>query len=165
MASEPAVTAIQIPVLLWMRLIFQLRRRGNGRRESGAFLLGRQRGTSVRVTTFVCYDELDPRAYQSGGIAFHAEGYAVFWKHCREKRLEVVADVHTHPGEYVRQSSVDQRHPMVPVIGHTAMIVPHFAQTPWWSLRSVGVYEYLGDFKWRTHAVSGERRHVTLTAW
>ena len=38
---------------------------------------------------------------------------------------------------------------MLPILGHTAMIVPNFAKTAWWSLNAVGVYEYLGDFKWR----------------
>lgn len=165
LASDPNVTSIRIPLLLWRRLIAQLRREGDGRRESGAFLLGRQHGDNARVTEFVSYAQLDPNAYQFGAISFHADGYAAFWQRCRESGLEVLADVHTHPGESVGQSSIDQRNPMVPVVGHTAMIVPSFARTRWWSLRSVGVYEYLGNFAWHTHAASDRRRRVTLTVW
>ena len=58
---------------------------------------------------------------------------------CREKAVEVIANVHIHPGGRIRQSEIDQRNPMVPVAGHTAMIVPNFADARWWSLEKVGV--------------------------
>lgn len=164
LGSDPA-RAIRIPALLWARLIFRLRRRGAGKRESGAFLLGPAADASSRVTTFLCYDDLDAKAYQSGGIAFHAEGYARLWEYCREKKLQVVADVHTHPGKSVRQSPIDQRNPMVPVVGHIAMIVPSFGRTSLWSMNGAAVYEYLGDFKWRTHDMSLARRRIVLTVW
>ena len=160
-----SITQIRLPVFLWARLVRQLRLRGDGHRESGAFLIGRQHGTSARISTFICYDDLDPHAYQSGAIAFHAEGYAAFWQYCRERRLQLLADMHTHPGSHVGQSHTDQQNPMVPVVGHTAMIVPNFGRTPWWSLNGVGVYEYLGNFKWRAHAVSDRARRVILTLW
>jgi proteasome lid subunit RPN8/RPN11 len=165
LASDPRPIVIRIPIWLWVKLIVDLRRKGTGGRESGAFLLGREAKVPARVTTYLCYDDIDPRAYQGGAIAFHARGYAALWKYCKEKRLEVVADVHTHPGPDVGQSLIDQRHPMVPVVGHTAMIVPSFAKTGWWSLRAVGVYEYLGSFKWRSHPPSARLRRVTLSLW
>jgi proteasome lid subunit RPN8/RPN11 len=77
--------------------------------------------------------------------------------------LQVQADVHTHPTADVRQSSIDVKHPMVPTIGHTAMIVPSLGRTRWWSLKDVGIYEYLGGFKWRTHR--GQPHRVKLTLW
>ena len=165
MASDAPIGVVQVPVFLWTCVTRQLRRRGLGRRESGAFLLGRQRGARARATAYVCYDDLDPHAYQSGGIAFHAEGYAAFWQYCRRKNLQLLADVHTHPGTWVEQSSTDQQNPMVPVVGHTALIVPNFGRTPWWSLDGVGVYEYLGGFKWQSHPPSDGGRRVVLTLW
>ena len=75
---------IRVPILLWRRLILDLRRRGGGRGESGAFLLGAPRGPRAVTTTYVCYDDLDPHAYQGGGIAFHAVGCAALWAHCRD---------------------------------------------------------------------------------
>lgn len=165
MASDPPENPIRIPMWLWRRLILQLRRRGKGLGESGAFLLGPQRGTSGRVTAFVCYDDLDPHAYRGGAIAFHAVGHAALWERCKDKSLRVLADVHTHPGQYVGQSATDQRNPMIPLQGHTAVIVPNFGNTPWWSLDAVGIYEYLGDFKWCNHKMSHDARHVMLTLW
>ena len=162
MASDAA--GIAMPILLWRRLLKELRRRGGGRRESGAFLLRARGAGNGRITHFICYDDLDP-ASCPGAITFHAEGYAALWEYCREKAVEVIADVHTHPGPHVGQSEIDQRHPMVPVVGHTAMIVPNFADAAWWSLEKVGVYEYLGNFTWRSHGAARGQRRVRLTLW
>ena len=165
LAPKPFLEKISLPVWLWARLLTDLRRRGYGRRETGAFLLGRSFSGRGRITTYLCYDDLDPHALQSGAIAFHATGYAALWKVCRENALEVLADVHTHPGTNVGQSSIDQRHPMVPVVHHTALIVPRFAQASRWSLKGVGVYEYLGGFSWDTHNRAGKPKRVSLSLW
>lgn len=157
---------IRVPLWLWTSLIFELRRRGKGARESGAFLLGPQDSTHRhRVTRYICYDDLDVSAYQSGAIVFHAAGYAALWQHCREKRLQILADVHTHPANYIRQSPTDQRNPMIPTCGHIAIILPNFGYTPWWSLKAAAIYEYLGDFKWREHDTAQEPRRVILCFW
>jgi proteasome lid subunit RPN8/RPN11 len=155
---------ILISLWLWRRLLLELRRRGDGRRESGAFLLGSIANDAGTVTDFVCYDDLDPDAYQHGAIAFHACGNAAIWKICREKKLDVLADVHTHPGG-VGQSSTDQHNPMLPIVGHTALIVPNFARTAWWSLNQIGIYEYLGDARWRTHRAGDAKPRLRLTLW
>jgi proteasome lid subunit RPN8/RPN11 len=165
LGCKPAITTIKIPFWLWIGIIFDLRRRGGGVRESGAFLLGREASDPARVSSYVCYDDVDPAAYQAGAIAFHASGCAALWRVCKEKQLDLLVDVHTHPGPDVRQSSIDERHPMIPIVGHTAMIVPNFARTAWWSLKAVGVYEYLGGFKWRTYPASVPDRRVKLSLW
>jgi proteasome lid subunit RPN8/RPN11 len=165
LASDLSVAPIRVPLPLWARMIFQLRRRSAGKRESGAFLLGPQNGAMLSVVEYICYDDLDPHAYQSGAIAFHAAGYAALWQYCRKKSLQVLADVHTHPSQSVGQSPIDKRNPMVPMVGHTALILPNFARTPWWSLRTAGVYEYLGDFTWRTYIASEKSHRIRLALW
>jgi proteasome lid subunit RPN8/RPN11 len=161
LASDGPDEPIRIPFLLWVRLVRELRQRGRGQGESGAFLLARADGPR-HVVQFICYDDLDRAAYCRGAIEFHAPGYAALWRLCRERQMRVLADCHTHPGEDVRQSWIDMRNPMLPVIGHTAMVVPHFADIAWWSLRRVGVYEYLGEFKWRAHTAPPR---VRLALW
>ena len=162
--SRPPVE-IRIPLLLWARLVRELRRRGGGRRESGAFLLGKQNASSSRVVAFVCYDDMDVKALESGAVTLHADGYAALWQRCRERALRVLGDIHTHPGRDIRQSSIDERHPMIPIVGHTAMIAPDFGRTLIWSLAEVGVYEYLGSYQWRAHPASRARRRVSLCLW
>ena len=141
----------------------ELRRRGRGRRESGAFLLGvRMDGVSV-VRDFVCYDELDPNALNLGYVTFHGSGFPPLWAICRERCLQVVADVHTHPGSDTRQSEIDRRHPMIPVAGHLALIIPIFAKGNGLSTRGIGVHEYRGsDWKNRTRERPAA---VRLTWW
>jgi hypothetical protein len=156
--------SIEIPLLTWARLVFDLRKRGRGNRESGAFLLGLTDGTCLRVRDYVCYDDVDPHAYQGGAIVFHAVGHAALSQHCKTKKMDVLADIHTHPFGDVRQSIIDQRHPMLPLAGHTAMIMPHFGRTPWWSLSGVGIYEYLGNLRWRVSTHDAPPR-VRLTLW
>ena len=164
MGSELADPTIRASRWLWRCLIHDLRRRGKGRRESGAFLLGRAGARKRVITSYLCYDDVDREAYQRGAIAFHAAGYAALWRHCREHSLDVLADVHSHPGVGVGQSQIDRRNPMVPVVGHTALIVPYYAQTPWRTLAGVGVYEYLGGLEWRD-LTACRPRHVALTWW
>ena len=156
---------LRVPVLLWIRLLRELRHRGGGQRESGAFLLSRSSGGRDRIRAFICYDDLDPGTGRSRAILFHARGYAALWNYCRQKNLDIVADVHTHPGRLVDQSEIDRTHPMIPVVGHTAIILPYFACTPWWSLGAAGVYEYLGKFEWRTHHGKLRRNRLRLSLW
>ena len=56
--------------------------------------------------------------------------------------LEVVADVHTHPGG-VGQSQTDRDNPMIPEVGHVALIVPNFADRADFP-GDIGIYEYRG---------------------
>lgn len=147
---------------LWWRLIGELHRRGQSHRESGAFLLGVRHGSRARVRDFIFYDDLDSNALDKGYVTLHSRGLKALWAQCRARQLDVVADVHTHPGLDTRQSDLDQRHPMIPVDGHIALIVPNFANTTRWQLDGVGVHEYR-ETGWLQHAAPQSR--VQLNWW
>ncbi len=153
-------SSLRIPWMLWWRLIRELRRRGRSRRESGAFLLGRN--GSPKVTHFICYDDLDPTALDTGIIVFHGEGFVPLWEFCRTRKMRVLADVHTHPGEWTSQSGSDSTHPMIAQSGHVALIVPHFAQRRWQTLTGVGVHEYRGDHRWKSWEPTSGRVRLTI---
>jgi len=129
-----------------------LRDRGEGRRESGGFLLGRVDGGRRFVRDFIAYDVIDPNALQ-GIIVFDASKMDSVWAYCERAGLEVVADVHTHPGG-CGQSDVDQAHPMIPQRGHFAMIIPNFADRNY-GPGEVGIYEFRGRDGWRDHSAAG----------
>lgn len=132
----------------WRRLLRELRARGQGLRESGAFLLGTRVNRVVHIADFVLYDDLDPHVLDSGIIRFDGRYFGMLWEQCRERELEVVADVHTHPlGAY--QSPSDQANPMIATAGHVALIVPNFARPPV-PVREMGIYRYLGGKRWET---------------
>jgi len=141
---------VNVDELLWDELLRELALRGRGVRESGAFLLGPppMDGSPRRAVAAAYYDDLDP-ASLTGGISFSGSAYGRLWDVCDQRGLAVVADVHTHPGPYVGQSSTDRAHPMLAQRGHVALIVPNFAQEPVGPAQ-VGVHEYLGDGEWRS---------------
>lgn len=133
--------------------MLRLRERGEGRRESGAFLLGRREGDRRVIETFILYDDVDPNALR-GMIVFDASLMDTVWRRCEALGLEVVADVHTHPGGY-GQSRTDQAHPMIPQRGHIALIIPHFAKRLFMP-GEIGIYEFRGEDGWLNHSRDGK---------
>ena len=127
----------------WRGLLGELERRGDGRRESGAFLLAASTGD--RVEQVVYYDDLDAHCL-TGGISFSTTGFTALWRICEEQALRVVADVHTHPSTWVQQSEVDASNPMMARVGHVAMIVPSYGHAR--SVEECGVHIYLGSRRW-----------------
>ena len=156
---------ITMGVFTWFRLVGELRERGGGRRESGAFLLGKTNDPARRITEFVCYDDLDRTALDKGYVLFHGPGYSALWTICSARKLEVLADIHTHPGPDVGQSSIDQKHPMLPVVNHVALIAPRFGHTSRWSLREVGVHVFEGGGRWRRHDPKDPSTPIRISYW
>lgn len=138
---------IQLSRFEWFTFTRELCRRGRNRRESGAFLLACDGSPQIR--RIVYYDDLDPCCLNCGYINFDGSGYVKLWNICGEKSLRVVADVHTHPTRWTGQSLSDEENPMIAQRGHLAMIIPNYARGVRFTLRGVGVYEYLGDGAWR----------------
>jgi proteasome lid subunit RPN8/RPN11 len=138
---------IQIRRNIWKTMVRQLEIRGGGVRESGAFLLGRPRRRHPLVTHVVYFDDLEPGSL-NGAVHLTLVAYSRLWALCSELGVEVLGDVHTHPGDIVAQSKIDQDNPLVARAGHIALIVPRFAKgriKP----ADVAAYEYLGDDGWR----------------
>jgi proteasome lid subunit RPN8/RPN11 len=132
---------------VWKKLMKTLNRRGGGVRETGAFLLGKK--DSKVISSFLCYNDLDPHALDSGIIIFNGDGYIPLWRHCSDHGLKVLADVHTHPDQWTGQSASDQHYPMIAQPGHIAFIVPYYATVPGQELEGVGIHEFLGNQQWR----------------
>lgn len=143
---------LRMPIFLWLRLVWQLRRRGGGCRESGAFLLGPS--SAGVVCSFVCYDDLDPHCLDTGIIRLDGKAYVPLWKLCAERKIKVLMDVHTHPSRWTGQSETDRTHPMVAQVGHLALILPHYGQHSWLGPDGGGFFRYLGSERWETIPVA-----------
>jgi proteasome lid subunit RPN8/RPN11 len=133
---------------VWPGMLTDLRQRGRGRRESGAFLLGRETGSAKSVTRWVSYEELDPKSKNHTIIKLDTSAFPKLWELCSKYGLQVMADVHTHPGRPI-QSVSDRAYPMLSIAGHVALIVPRFAAanvTP----TDVSFNVYLGGGVWRS---------------
>jgi len=148
---------------LWNDVLAELRRRGGRRHEAGVFLLGNVRRSHREVEAAIFYDDLDPDAYSSGVCVLHGDAFAKLWAACREKKLTVVADAHTHPGGAF-QSSSDKVNPMVARPGHIALIIPNYAQPPV-NLRSIRIYEYCGHHDWTDRSPSSTRGFLYTGFW
>ena len=154
---------LSCPRNLWVGGLAELRRRGAGRRESGAFLLGTRAERLRRIQRFVYYDDLDPHCLDRGYVVFDGAGYGPLWDLCRKTGLEVVADVHTHPGAPF-QSGADRMHPMVAVKGHIALIVPDFAKRVF-QPHELGIYEYEGGHRWGNHSGGKGGKFFYIGTW
>ena len=148
-----AAKELIIDRLTWESLMQELKRRGTGERESGAFLLAKKNDN--KISSFVCYDDLDPHCLDHGIITFDGAGYIPLWQLCKTKELTVLADVHTHPFGWVGQSKSDSMHPMIAQKGHVAIILPYYGQPENQDLSNAGIYEYKGDKKWKTIKSNG----------
>ena len=135
-----------IPRGQWLVLMGELRRRGRGKTESGAFLLGKREGGRRLFETCVFYDDLDANAYRTGVCVLYADAFEKLWGLCRATGVQVLADVHTHEGDAV-QSKADRCNPMVARPGHLALIVERFASAPVRRHR-MGLYRYEGSHAW-----------------
>ncbi len=151
------------PARRWRWVVGELERRGRHEHETGAFLLGLERGGYLEVADVVFYDELDTEAYSTGICVLHGDAFAKLWAICRAKQLTVVADVHTHPGRAF-QSGSDRTNPMVARSGHVAIIVPNFAVSPI-PRNQLGVYEYRGEHEWIDRSPSRSKGFFYTGFW
>jgi proteasome lid subunit RPN8/RPN11 len=117
---------------------------------------------SRRVTRFLCYDDLDETALDSGIIQVHATAFVRLWEICQSESLKVLADIHTHPSDWTGQSESDRTHPMVAHPGHVALILPNFAEPNHRALGGASIYEYLGDHRWKAWPAKSGLVKITL---
>ena len=144
----------------WLAGVSELRRRTGKVRESGAFLLGKK-GDIRRIEEFVFYDDIDPKALDTGIILFNGRRLSQLWRHCRETGQTVIADVHVHPWGY-GQSQSDSDNPIIAETGHFALILPNFAARDHLD-GGFGIYEYLGNRLWKDR--STERPTLVQIGW
>jgi proteasome lid subunit RPN8/RPN11 len=151
---------LEMPAPLWARLVADLRERGRGVRESGAFLLGEIGDGARRVQAWVPYDELDPEALTRGYICLSTAAFTKLWAKCSTLGLVVVGDVHTHPYG-PRQSLSDKTNPMISQAGHVALIVPRYA-TGRVAPSDVSVNVYLGAKRWSSFFGPDAQKRIRL---
>jgi proteasome lid subunit RPN8/RPN11 len=144
-------------------MIGELGRRGEGRRETGAFLLAPRSGNASLVAQVVYLDDLDPNCLV-GSIHLHGEAYSKLWSLCDREGMRVVGDIHTHPGTNVGQSRIDAANPMVARRGHLALIAPDLASR-FVATAEIGVHEYRGDDGWESYFGRDAKRVIYVGRW
>lgn len=151
---------LELPEPVWAGLIDDLRRRGGGIRESGAFLLGELNGGTRRVQTWIPYDELDASALAQGYVRLSTATFTKLWAKCSELGMVVVGDVHTHP-KGPRQSMSDKANPMISQDGHIALIIPNYAQGKVMP-SDVSLNVYQGSKQWNSFFSHDAQQRIDL---
>lgn len=139
---------LEVSARVWTDLISGIRTRGAGTRESGAFLLGDVVDGARQVRQIVPYEELEQAAALSNHVRLTNRAFQKLWDTCACDRVQVVADIHSHPFG-ATQSRSDRENPMIALKGHLALIVPYFAMRGT-SPSDVTINEYIGAHRWRT---------------
>ena len=153
---------LKLPLALYDSLVADLARSGAGVAESGAFLLGPVDGDERQVASYLLYEAVAAQTRRRHAyVAFTAEEMSRAWDYCYRNKVQVVADVHTHPGSPM-QSPSDRAHPIVSLPGHVALIVPYFAlRNP--QPAELGVHQFLGGGRWRSLFGADAARALQLT--
>ncbi len=154
---------LSCPTDLWQQGLNELKLRGEGYHESGAFLLGRHVSNRRAITDFVYYDDLDPHCLETGIVVIDGAAYRELWRRCRESGIYVVGDIHTHPGQ-PRQSPIDEKNPMIGTPGHIAIIVPDLADQ-FVKPAEIGIYEYQGQHRWQAFFGSAASKFFYVGMW
>jgi proteasome lid subunit RPN8/RPN11 len=144
---------------VWRAVLRDLSIRGAGCREAGAFLMCRRTVDNV-VSTWIPYAELDPSSQHYDYVRLEPSAFTRLWDICDKNRLQILADIHTHPFEPV-QSQSDREHPMLSLPGHVALIAPRFARGAVMP-KDISFNTYLGNGAWRSYF--GEQAAALIVA-
>jgi len=134
---------------LWTSTWEGLRVRGWGRREAACVWVGDREGSIERARDVIFLDDLPGTVGRPLQHRTSREAVAALLARARDLGMMIVADIHTHPSDWVDLSVVDRAHQIEYRVGLLALVLPHFATTPP-TLHEVGVHEYAGDGEWAT---------------
>lgn len=153
---------IKISSSLWQKTQKGLATRGAGERESACLWVG-QRGKEIWLVKGIIF--LDDIPGTISNRRYHHTPKEVvnkIYQVLRNEGLQIIADVHTHPGGNVEMSNLDKNHPIEYRIGLLSIILPNFGFAPV-TLRNTGFHEYLGNDKWGRIPYKDVLRRISLT--
>lgn len=110
----------------------------DGDHEGIVFLLGRRMADLTIYSTAVA-----PRANHSAGrVQCSHEDVAEVLAFARPRRLALLGQVHTHPGEWTEHSRGDDRMITMPFQGMLSIVVPRYGLYGLRPLESLGIHQY-----------------------
>lgn len=154
-------TTIYITKNLWDATIEGLAKRSSGRKESACIWAG-ERKAQWTVKDLIFLDDLPGT---QGYRKYHKtprEAVNVLFKMLRDKGLQIIADIHTHPGYWVDLSLIDRESPIEYRVGLLAVVFPNFARLPM-DIEKVGFHEYLGKSQWRRLTVPQIKERIIIS--
>ena len=138
---------IEIPGRLWTETIDGLRKRSKGREAACIWAGSRRSGVQEVKKVFFLDDLVGVKGFaRRHNVSRNAINQ--LFEMLRDKKLSIIADLHTHPGTWVGLSEVDMSHPLEYRIGIIMAVIPYYAAVPI-EIENIGVHEYCGNGRWR----------------
>lgn len=145
--AEPNSSRIFIPQNLWLQTWLGLLERGKGVVESAAVWGGKRAGSIETVEAVYFLDDLVGKVQRRQYHYVPQRSLARLFAKLTENKHLIVADIHTHPSDWVGLSPLDMEHPIEFRRGIHAVVLPSYALHPP-SLKQAGVHKYQGDGNW-----------------
>lgn len=135
-----------IPRPLIEKTVKKLREQGVKFNEGLVFWAGIEAKDGSKFVTTCVYPK-----QQCSGISVSSDliAGAKVVREIRKRRLEIISEVHSHPGHWVGHSPIDDENPFVLAEGNISIVVPHFAKEGMEPLWKCGVYLYSFKDGWR----------------
>lgn len=146
---------------LWVSTWEGLQLRSAGQVEAACVWLGTRTDTAQVAVEVVFLDDLPGTIGRRLQHRTSRQAVAMLLEIAREKQLSIVADLHTHPSDWIDLSEVDQEHPIEYRRGLIALVLPRFALgLP--DLARTGVHEYIGNGQWSTLSIEERNERIVL---
>jgi len=156
---DQALAGIWISTVLLERTAEVLRQSGGpGRAHEGvAYWAGRHAGGERFITT--CIAPAASTTY--GSFVTSTKANALVVRYLASAGLELIGQVHSHPGGLVGHSEGDDEQALMPYEGFLSIVVPYYARDGMCPLTNCGVHVFEGSQFRRMSEVEIERRfHV-----
>jgi hypothetical protein len=134
-----------------------------GAREAACVWAGTRDGNVETAQEIIFLDDLPGTVGRRLQHRTSREAVAALLARARERGFVIVADIHTHPSDWVELSLVDQEHPIEYRVGLPAMVLPSFG-TGAPDLARTGVHVYAGNGRWETLCGEDAVRRVCITS-
>jgi hypothetical protein len=140
------VTSVQVPYEHTVLVQDHLRAAGREGLEGIALWAGERAGTTFRVRHTLVPRQQGTRSAQGLSVAVGPEELHRVNVWLYENRLQLIAQVHSHPTE-AYHSDTDDAYPIATTIGCLSLVVPDFARGPF-LLTECAVYRLGADGRW-----------------
>jgi proteasome lid subunit RPN8/RPN11 len=140
---------LHVSLELWTTTWYGLQRRSAGENEAACVWLGTRSPHLERALEVVYLDDLPGTVGRRLQHRTSRQAVDMMLELARTKRMSIVGDLHTHPGEWVDLSEVDREHPIEYRVGLLALVIPSFGRGGA-DLTRTGVHEYAGAGRWNT---------------
>jgi hypothetical protein len=151
-----------VPRAIWACTWSGLRSRGAGAKESAAVWAGCRCDGLEHVEALYFLDDYAGGEQRRGYHRVPVEALTEFFAALQQQKQVIVADIHTHPTDWVGLSALDEENPIEFRVGLPALVLPCFA-LPRPSLSISGVHIYKGNGRWRMLRDAQKRRLIVFT--